>query len=70
MHYSYLEIEYIATGFSPAGMDLALKLLSLNEAQENLWHIYAPVAVILLRNYLRVLGTVIKPKSMYVFLRM
>jgi hypothetical protein len=28
MYYSYVEIEYIATSFSPAGMDLALKLLS------------------------------------------
>jgi hypothetical protein len=28
MHYSYVEIEYVATSFSPARMDLALKLLS------------------------------------------
>ncbi len=28
MYYSYLEIEYVATSFSPARMDLALKLLS------------------------------------------
>jgi hypothetical protein len=27
MYYSYVEIEYIATSFSPARMDLALKLL-------------------------------------------
>ncbi len=27
MYYSYLEIEYIATSFSPARTDLALKLL-------------------------------------------
>ncbi len=30
MHYSYVEIEYIATSFSPARMDLALKLLRIN----------------------------------------
>jgi hypothetical protein len=29
MYYSYVEIEYIATSFSPARMDLALKLLTL-----------------------------------------
>jgi hypothetical protein len=29
MYYSYVEIEYVATGFSPARMDLALKLLNL-----------------------------------------
>ncbi len=27
MYYSYIEIEYVATSFSPARMDLALKLL-------------------------------------------
>ncbi len=27
MYYSYVEIEYVATSFSPLGMDLALKLL-------------------------------------------
>jgi hypothetical protein len=27
MYYSYVEIEYIATSFSPARTDLALKLL-------------------------------------------
>jgi hypothetical protein len=27
MYYSYIEIEYIATSFSPARTDLALKLL-------------------------------------------
>jgi hypothetical protein len=30
MYYSYVEIEYLATSFSPARMDLALKLLILN----------------------------------------
>ncbi len=29
MYYSYVEIEYIATSFSPARTDLALKLLKL-----------------------------------------
>jgi hypothetical protein len=29
MYYSYVEIEYVATSFSPARMDLALKLLIL-----------------------------------------
>jgi hypothetical protein len=28
MYYSYIEIEYVATSFSPAITDLALKLLS------------------------------------------
>jgi hypothetical protein len=27
MYYSYIEIEYVATSFSPARTDLALKLL-------------------------------------------
>jgi hypothetical protein len=27
MYYSYVEIEYVATSFSPARMDLALKLI-------------------------------------------
>jgi hypothetical protein len=27
MYYSYVEIEYIATSFSPARMDFAVKLL-------------------------------------------
>ncbi len=27
MYYSYVEIEYVATSFSPARMDLAIKLL-------------------------------------------
>ncbi len=29
MYYSYVEIEYVATSFSPARTDLALKLLTL-----------------------------------------
>jgi hypothetical protein len=29
MYYSYIEIEYVATSFSPGRMDLALKLLSI-----------------------------------------
>jgi hypothetical protein len=28
MYYSYIEIEYVATSFSPARTDLALKLLA------------------------------------------
>jgi hypothetical protein len=34
MYYSYVEIEYVATSFSPARTDLALKLLTC-EDQEN-----------------------------------
>jgi hypothetical protein len=30
MYYSYIEIEYVATSFSPARTDLALKLLSVS----------------------------------------
>ena len=30
MYYSYVEIEYVATSFSPARTDLALKLLILD----------------------------------------
>jgi hypothetical protein len=29
MYYSYIEIEYVATSFSPARTDLAVKLLML-----------------------------------------
>ncbi len=29
MYYSYVGIEYVATSFSPARMDLALKLLTI-----------------------------------------
>jgi hypothetical protein len=31
MYYSYVEIEYVATSFSPARTDLALKLLKQNK---------------------------------------
>ncbi len=31
MSYSYIKIEYVATSFSPARMDLALKLLIADE---------------------------------------
>ncbi len=30
MYYSYVEIEYVATSFSPARTDLAIKLLKVN----------------------------------------
>ncbi len=30
MYYSYVEIEYVATSFSPARTDLALKLLMVS----------------------------------------
>jgi hypothetical protein len=30
MYYSYVEVEYVATSFSPARMDLAVKLLRYN----------------------------------------
>ncbi len=33
MYYSYVEIEYVATSFSPARMDLAVKLLSQRGAE-------------------------------------
>ncbi len=33
MYYSYVEIEYVATSFSPARTDLALKLLSQRGAE-------------------------------------
>jgi hypothetical protein len=29
MYYSYIEIEYVATSYSPARLDLALKLLNI-----------------------------------------
>jgi hypothetical protein len=35
MYYSYVEIEYVATSFSPARMDLALKLLSARARRRN-----------------------------------
>ncbi len=34
MYYSYVEIEYVATSFSPARMDLALKLLSAMDGHD------------------------------------
>jgi hypothetical protein len=46
MYYSYAEIEYVATSFSPTRTDLALKLLSLNEARENLWRICASAKMV------------------------
>jgi hypothetical protein len=33
MYYSYVEIEYVTTSFSPARTDLALKLLSQGIAE-------------------------------------
>jgi hypothetical protein len=33
MYYSYIEIEYVATSFSPARTDLALKLLIILDLQ-------------------------------------
>jgi hypothetical protein len=36
MYYSYVEIEYVATSFSPARTDLALKLLSVNRPSRKL----------------------------------
>jgi hypothetical protein len=38
MYYSYVEIEYVATSFSPARTDLALKLLKCNQLSP-LWYI-------------------------------
>ncbi len=34
MHYSYVEIESVATSFSPARTDLALKLLSAMDGRD------------------------------------
>jgi hypothetical protein len=33
MYYSYIEIEYVATSFSPARIDLAVELLRLPVAK-------------------------------------
>ncbi len=35
MYYSYVEIEYVATSFSPARMDLAVKLLKGEYIEES-----------------------------------
>jgi hypothetical protein len=35
MYYSYVEIEYLATSFSPARTDLALKLLKYVNGNED-----------------------------------
>jgi hypothetical protein len=35
MYYSYIEIEYVATNFSPARTDLALKLLTATMSNLN-----------------------------------
>jgi hypothetical protein len=37
MYYSYIEIEYIATSFSPARTNLALKLLTPAQLQQKTW---------------------------------
>ncbi len=37
MYYSYVEIEYAATSFSPARTDLALKLLNSFESYDHFW---------------------------------
>ncbi len=37
MYYSYVEIEYVATSFSPARTDLALKLLTPCQSQQQKW---------------------------------
>ncbi len=34
MYYSYVQIEYVATSFSPARTDLALKLLSAMDGRD------------------------------------
>ncbi len=34
MYYSYIEIEYVATSFSPARTDLALKSLSAMDGHD------------------------------------
>ena len=36
MYYSYVEIEYVAKSFSPARMDLALNLLSMDKSVEDI----------------------------------
>ncbi len=36
MYYSYVEIEYVATSFSPARTDLAVKLLKVNADKFNI----------------------------------
>ncbi len=37
MYYSYVEIEYVATSFSPARTDLALKLFNLQQPKLLFW---------------------------------
>ncbi len=37
MYYSYVEIEYVATSFSPTRMDLVLKLLSAGTAIDEIF---------------------------------
>ena len=37
MYYSYVEIEYVATSFSPAKTDLAVKLLNKNSILVNIY---------------------------------
>jgi hypothetical protein len=44
MYYSYVEIEYVATSFSPARTDLAVKLLITHvHSEENLSDIMTKV---------------------------
>jgi hypothetical protein len=44
MYYSYIEIEYVATSFSPARTDLALKLLRCSKVRQ------LKVAIVTLRS--------------------
>jgi hypothetical protein len=54
MYYSYIEIEYVATSFSPARTDLALKLLNTHVA--NIDSYYVGFLIILTSYVCRILG--------------
>ncbi len=47
MYYSYVEIEYVATSFSPASTDLALKLLSDNKLRHLKLKVYKERRILL-----------------------
>jgi hypothetical protein len=44
MYYSYVEIEYIATSFSPARTDLALKLLKAHSVARLFWYYFGTIS--------------------------
>jgi hypothetical protein len=45
MYYSYVAIEYVATSFSPAKTDLAVKLLMKQLARQNMFLVKSELSI-------------------------